>query len=471
MSRNKAYFRIREAYGSRLLRVLTLTTAALVATGAGNVFGRTSGEATSSVERHSGTGAELQAILRGEDLGIVRGARQMRDLLARLYEPRDFRPLWSGSAEAASMAGEVRATLRKADEQGLRAADYAATAWRRDAAPAAGREAAEYDLSLTADLLRYAHDVRVGRTRPRDIYRDVDLPKSDFDAAQALNDALLHHSLTEFLRDLPPPHPEYRRLVVALAKYRAIAAKDGEASARVQQIAANMERWRWMPRTFEHRYVRVNVPDQTVDFVRDGEVLLSSKVIIGRKNTTTPILRTMITSVVTNPPWHIPGDIAAASILPQLRRNPNYLVEHHMVVVEGQLQQLAPSALGYLMLDSPNDFDVYLHDTPGKALFEKDNREISNGCVRVQQILPLASLVVADDKEAGMDRLKRTIATGRTQHLALDQPMPLYMVYWTAIAGEDGAVEFRTDRYNRDKRLIAALGGSAEAPQKPDQSE
>ena len=109
------------------------------------------------------------------------------------------------------------------------------------------------------------------------------------------------------------------------------------------------------------------------------------------------------------------------------------------------------------MLDSPNDFDVYLHDTPGKALFEQDNRERSNGCVRVQQIFPLAALVLADDKEAGMDRLKKTIASGRTQHLALDQPMPLYMVYWTAIAGEDGAVEFRTDRYNRDKPLIAAL--------------
>jgi murein L,D-transpeptidase YcbB/YkuD len=305
--------------------------------------------------------------------------------------------------------------------------------------------------------LRYAQDVRVGRKRPRDIYRDVDLPKSDFDAAQALNEALQRHSLTAFLADLPPPHPEYRRLVVALAKYRAIAAKGGEASVRVEQIAANMERWRWMPRTFERRYVRVNVPDQTVDFVRDGEVVLSSKVIIGRKNSTTPILRTMINAVVANPAWDVPGDIAARSILPKVRKDPNYLAAHHMIIVRGQIRQLPPSALGYLMLDSPNDFDVYLHDTPGKALFEQDNRERSNGCVRVQQIFPLAALVLADDKEAGMDRLKKTIASGRTQHLALDQPMPLYMVYWTAIAGEDGAVEFRTDRYNRDKPLIAAL--------------
>jgi murein L,D-transpeptidase YcbB/YkuD len=427
-----------------------LTTVALAAIGAGNVFGRTSVEAVSSVERQAGTGAELQMILRGE-------ARPMRDVLARFYEARDFQPVWSGSAEAARMADEVRAALRKADEQGLRAADYAATASRWNAAPAARREAAEYDLSLTADLLRYAQDVRVGRKRPRDIYRDVDLPKSDFDAAQALNEALQRHSLTKFLADLPPPHPEYRRLVTALAKYRTIAAKGGEASGRVEQIAANMERWRWMPRTFESRYVRVNVPDQTVDFVRDGKVVLSSKAIIGRKTSTTPILRTTINSVVANPYWDVPGDIANASILPKLRINPTYLKEHHMVMVGRQIRQLAPSALGYVMLDSPNDFDVYLHDTPGKALFEQDNRERSNGCVRVQQIFPLAALVLADDKEAGMDRLKKTIASGRTQNVALDQPMPLYMVYWTAVAGEDGAVEFRPDRYNRDKPLIAAV--------------
>ena len=452
----------------RLLRVLTLATAALVTSGSMNVFGRTSDELTSSVELQSGTGAELQAILHGEDSATVRRGRPMRELLARFYEARNFQPAWSGSAEAASMAGEARAVLRKADEQGLRAADYAATVSRWEATPAAGREAAEYDVSLTADLLRYSHDVREGRTRPRDIYRDVDLPKHDFDIAQALNEALQRHSLAQFLADLPPPHPEYHRLAVALARYRATTGKTGEASARVAQIAANMERWRWMPRMFEPRYIRVNVPDQSVDFVRDGEVVLHSKVIIGRKNNATPIIRTTIRSVVANPPWDIPGDIAA-EILPQLRKNPNYLAAHHMVMVDGQLQQQPPSALGYVMLDSPNEFDVYLHDTMGKGLFEKDDREISHGCVRVQQIIPLASLVLSDDREAGMERLKKAIASGRMQHLSLDQPMPLYMVYWTAIAGNDGTVEFRPDYYNRDKPLIAALGASTEMSQKAEE--
>src|SRR5262249_10863364 len=150
------------------------------------------------------------------------------------------------------------------------------------------------------------------------------------------------------------------------------------------------ERWRWMPRTFARRYVRVNVPDQTVDFVRDGQVVLSSQVIIGRKNSTTPILRTTINAVLANPNWAVPGDTAARSIVPKMRTEPNYRAARHMIIVRGQIRQLAPSALGWLMLDSRNDFDVYLHDTPGKALFEQDSRELSNGCVRVQQIFPLA---------------------------------------------------------------------------------
>src|SRR5262249_43639000 len=156
----------------------------------------------------------------------------------------DYAPIWSGSPDAEKMAEEVHAALLAADRQGLRSTDYASAASRWNAPRKEAREAAEYDLSLTADLLRYAHDVRGGRMRPRDIYRDVDLPKSDFDPAGALNEALRRHSLTEFLADLPPPHPEYRRLVAALAKYRAIDAKGTEASVnnvsasfRVEQIA------------------------------------------------------------------------------------------------------------------------------------------------------------------------------------------------------------------------------------------
>jgi murein L,D-transpeptidase YcbB/YkuD len=260
-----------------------------------------------------------------------------------------------------------------------------------------------------------------------------------------------------------------------------LASLNVPAETRVDQIVANMERWRWMPRQFEHRYVAVNVPDQSVQYVRDGMVVLTSRVVVGRKASPTPITRSAITAVVVNPPWNIPGDIAARDLLPQLRKNPNYLASKRMVVTDGpqndpygrkiDWQKVAPAefpyairqlpgpqtALGAVMLDSPNDFDVYLHDTPNKRLFDSTLREISNGCVRVQQIFPLASLALTDDTAKGMSELTKATKSRDTQRLTLDEPLPVYFLYWTAVAGPDGELGFRPDRYGRDTRLIAAL--------------
>ncbi len=258
-----------------------------------------------------------------------------------------------------------------------------------------------------------------------------------------------------------------------------LAALNVPVAARIGQILANMERWRWMPRNPEPRYIRVNVPDQSVQFVANGEVALESRAIVGRLTSKTPIARLMAQQLVANPPWHVPDDIAAASILPQLQRSPDYLKTRNMVLVNGpaddphglkinwrKMKKMPywvdqnpgdDSAMGVLMLDSPNDFGVYLHDTPGKALFKPDLRLKSNGCIRVEQMLPLASLVLSGDAVAGMDQVQEAIASGQTQRLALEQPLPVYLVYWTAVASPDGRVGFRPDLYGRDKPLISAL--------------
>jgi murein L,D-transpeptidase YcbB/YkuD len=244
-----------------------------------------------------------------------------------------------------------------------------------------------------------------------------------------------------------------------------------------------MERWRWLPRVFEDRYVAINVPDQSLNYVHDGDVALSSKVVVGRKAYPTPITRTAITAVVANPPWNIPGFIAARDLLPKLRRDPNYLATRNMVIMGAPeddphgrkidwhkieaatfpyaIRQLPGpfTALGQVMLDSPNDFDVYLHDTPNKKLFDLDDREVSNGCVRVQKIFPLASLALTGDAEEGMEKLTSLTKAQmhETQRLELEKPLPVYFLYWTAFSGPDGELEFRPDVYDRDPVLIAAL--------------
>jgi murein L,D-transpeptidase YcbB/YkuD len=467
--------------------------------------------------------------------------------LVALYEKRNFQPVWTGSEEAESRALVAEGVLARADEQGLDRNDYEVDA---PADLTSTAERFDYELALSAAVLRYARDARLGRVRPSDIYKDTGLPPQRFDAGAELDRAIRSNTLALFFAGLPPSHPEYRRLVAAMARYRAIAdeggwpslrapvnpdllrtrlafedetlaakptasvaelrdavkrfqaahglAADGlvgpntiaalnvTAGRRAEQIAANMERWRWLPRQFERRYVVVDVPDQSVTFVQDGEEVLSSRAIVGRKTTTTPILRTMVQAVVASPPWNIPGDISARDLLPHLKRNPNYLQTRNMVLVDGpaddphgrkvdwkketptqmsyrRIRELPGpnNALGQIMLDMPNDFDVYLHDTPGKALFKEEDRTISNGCIRVEEIFALASLALTGDAEEGLPRLRNVTGKRETQRLALENPLPVYLLYWTAKAREDGTVEFRRDPYERDLPLLAAMTGSA----------
>lgn len=257
---------------------------------------------------------------------------------------------------------------------------------------------------------------------------------------------------------------------------------------RMEEIEANMERWRWMPRDFASTYIRVNVPDQSVDFIHDGKSVLHSKVVIGEPNNTTPILVTRVDAVIANPYWDIPDDISAKALVPHLRRNANYLKTRNMVLVNAPAgdrygtkinwrkvtgdvlpyqirQEPGPhNALGKVMLDMPNEFYVYLHDTPAKYLFTLSDRERSHGCVRVEKIVKLAELTLASTDAKPDKKLTDAIDTQKTQRLTLARPLPVYMEYWTASVGKNGAVDFHPDLYGRDKPLIARLEGKAPPP-------
>ena len=262
-----------------------------------------------------------------------------------------------------------------------------------------------------------------------------------------------------------------------------LAALNVPIDTRIAKIIANLERWRWLQRGFEDRYVLVNVPDQTLKFVANGEILLESRAIIGKPKSKTPIARLSASALVIDPPWHVPEDIAASQILPKLRQNPNYLAGKNMVLENGPAgdpygrtlnwrklkampylvdQNPGPdSAMGVLMLDAPNSFGVYLHDTPGKALFEAKTRDASNGCIRVERMLELSALILGGDTNDTTEQLRADIATGTTQSIALDRELPIYLLYQTAVAYQDGTIGFLSDIYGRDKPLGLALTKSA----------
>jgi murein L,D-transpeptidase YcbB/YkuD len=262
---------------------------------------------------------------------------------------------------------------------------------------------------------------------------------------------------------------------------KTLAMLNISAMERVEQIIANMERWRWMPRKLEKRRIMVNVADASLALLEANEILLTSKVIVGAAHTPTPMFHATATGVLVNPPWNVPNSIARNEILPKLKRDSAYLQKNEMILLDGpagdphgrsvdwrriragtfpyRIRQVPGprNPLGVAKLDMANSFDVYLHDTPGKASFARSERTLSHGCIRVEEILPLAALALSglglfDDRA-----LNAAIASGETKTLPMPMPIAVYAHYWTAVAAPDGTVHFRPDVYGRDRRLTAAL--------------
>jgi murein L,D-transpeptidase YcbB/YkuD len=236
---------------------------------------------------------------------------------------------------------------------------------------------------------------------------------------------------------------------------RTAAMLNVQPAARAQQIVANMERLRWMPHALGTQYILVNVPDASLALMESGQSALTSRVVVGAPDKQTPILAAKAVAVTINPAWHVPKSIVAKEIQPKLDQDSDYLESKHMEMENGEVVQLPgpDNALGTVKFEMPNVFNVYLHDTPSKHAFLSDERALSHGCVRVEQIRPLVEhmLGISDDE------LQQAITGGKTQARRLDQPIPVYIQYFTAIARGDGRTVFREDIYGRDARMIGVM--------------
>lgn len=259
-----------------------------------------------------------------------------------------------------------------------------------------------------------------------------------------------------------------------------LATMNVPVESRIGQIVANMERWRWLPRSLEKRHLAVNIASQTLEAVEDGAVSLSTRVIVGKPTHKTVLFRAVMASVTLNPPWRVPASIASKEILPELKRNPGYLVANRLKILgfepgtpesEGiginwkgysdfpyQLRQDPgeDNSLGRIKFNMPNANDIYLHDTPSRNLFAKARRAYSHGCVRVEEPLVLAAHLIGKP-DVTPAALQEMIDSGGTQQVMLAKALPIYLFYFTAWVDSDGLVQFRDDIYGYDKALGAAL--------------
>jgi L,D-transpeptidase YcbB len=243
-------------------------------------------------------------------------------------------------------------------------------------------------------------------------------------------------------------------------------------SQRILQIIANMERWRWMPASMPATRVQVNSGAAIVTLFKDDKPVLSMKAVSGKKGDETPMLVSAIHSVVINPPWNVPTRIANEELWPKERASPGYLARngYRVIPVEGgqpRLQQASgdESALGRFKFDFDNPFTVYLHDTPAKAGFDRYSRQASHGCVRIEKPRLLAEALLEGDPKWTPEALDEALGDGsKTQRVRLSEHVPVYILYWTAFAGADGVMHFRSDPYGWDREVLhlaGVLGGGA----------
>lgn len=235
---------------------------------------------------------------------------------------------------------------------------------------------------------------------------------------------------------------------------------------RRRALLVNLERWRRMPTDLGPRYLLVNIPEAVVRLVVNDRVERVYKVIVGKPTTPTPRFSASVTGVILNPSWIVPDSIIAESVGALVRARPAAARAKGYTwfrTAGGRLrviQRPGPgNALGQVKLDMPNDYRVYLHDTPSKELFAADRRTFSHGCIRVEDALGLAEYLL-DGSGWNRARIDAAIGTRRTERIALVPALPVHVVYLTAFADPDGTVHLIDDPYNLDAGVSAQISGT-----------
>ena len=259
-------------------------------------------------------------------------------------------------------------------------------------------------------------------------------------------------------------------------------------SRRVEQLKLTLERWRWLPHQFSRPPIVIDIPAfRLYAASEDYQVDLSMKVVVGRAyQHKTPVFDSQLKSVIFRPYWNVPLSIQQKELVPQIKKNSSYLRKNSYEIVDSRgnvvsdddvsdelLQKLRSgklavrqrpgpeNALGLIKFEFPNQYDVYMHDTPAKHLFARSRRDFSHGCIRVEDAVALAAWVLKDNPEWAPENIRAAMNGEETLRVAVKHPIPVLILYGTAVVLEDGVVRFYEDIYGYDADLERALAESA----------
>jgi murein L,D-transpeptidase YcbB/YkuD len=254
------------------------------------------------------------------------------------------------------------------------------------------------------------------------------------------------------------------------------------AAALVDRLRVNLERLRWVLVERAPRFVGINIAGFRVYYVEDDHPLWTARAVVGKPFRETPVFRADMKYLVLNPDWTVPPTILRQDALPAIRRDVHYLKRQNMDVIDRNGRIVDPStidwahvtartfpyllrqrpgptnALGRIKFMFPNPHAVFLHDTPSRELFQREVRLFSSGCIRVEHPFELADILLKDDPRWTPDVVRATVDSGVTQTVSLPHPIPVLVLYLTAVAFDDGRdFSFYGDVYGRDRAVLDAL--------------
>ena len=233
---------------------------------------------------------------------------------------------------------------------------------------------------------------------------------------------------------------------------------------RLLTMLVNMERLRWVSEQTAPDLVLVNIPEFKLRVFDAGNMVLDMDVVVGKAATRTVIFNDTISTIVLSPTWTVPPGIMRRDVLPAMRKDPNYLQKNNMEIVGGSKdfpivrQRPGPNnAMGLVKFLFPNSYSIYLHDTPAKSFFQREQRAFSNGCIRISKPRELAEFLLRNDPDWSTERIATTMRGGRETFIRLKEKRPVAITYFTAWVDEQDQLNFREDVYGHDERLKQEL--------------
>jgi L,D-transpeptidase YcbB len=402
------------------------------------------------------------------------------NLTRKFYQANGQQFIWQDSVGLTPVGDSMVQTIRDAQSYGLHPPDYhlvEITDLMDSGILSEGSP--DLDVFLTDAFFTIRLHLRHGRLDRKTLEKIDYSVHTDSTAFSSILEVLNGGSLTSAFRSCEPNNSIYQKLKLTLKELLASPSSDSAYIKKHYQVVANMERWR-IQRPLAHRHVVVNVPSFMLRVVDNDSVILQSKVIIGKPETPTPELESVIRSFIIYPYWHVPRSIIK-EILPQIQEDSLYLRKHNYQVLDysGTMidattldwksfdpenfpyvlrqREGSENTMGVLKFVFANNYNVYLHDTNAKRLFSREQRALSHGCVRVNKAVQLAHYLAKDDDTyVSPEDLDQYLLLQRRLDVKVVKPIDVYLQYFT-VGEEDGEIVFYEDLYKKDRKMYEVL--------------